>query len=191
MTRSSKLTFDHDDCEFNISDQCDRSFDYTFAANENKLFYDYIYSESNVVQLKRYLMFFVIKQDFFHSFFDSTSDDLNQHSKQKTYKNDVNNDRVRNFISLQSQNSECQSFSDCSSSSTTVSDSEVSQEQKAHCDDNDLDHAIISSRASQKTVSSMQVTTATTVNNWSAFVTNDQSSLIIIESEVKTWEKAV
>ncbi len=156
-----------------ISDRCDRSFDHTFAADENKLFYDYIYSESNVVQLKRYLTFFVVKRDFFHSFFDSTSDDLNQHSKQKTYKDDVNNDRVRDFVSLQSQNSECQSFSNRFSSSTTVSDSEVSQEQKAHCDDNDLDHAIISSRTSQRTVSLMQVTTATTVDNSSASVTND------------------
>jgi len=131
-------------------------------------------------------MFFVIKRDFFHSFFDSTSDDLNQHSKQKTYKDNVNNDRVRDFISLQSQNSECQSFSDHSSSSTTVSDSEVSQEQKVHCNDNDLDHAIISLRASQRTVLSMQVMTVTTVDDSSASVTNDQSSLIIIESEVKT-----
>jgi len=115
----------------------------------------------------------VVKRDFFHSFFDSTSDDLNQHSKQKTYKDDVNNDRVRDFVSLQSQNSECQSFSNRFSSSTTVSDSEVSQEQKAHCDDNDLDHAIISSRTSQRTVSLMQVTTATTVDDSSASVTND------------------
>lgn len=78
MKVTSKLTSDHDDCESNIFDRCDRSRDHSFQANEKSLFLDHIYSIFYSILLKHYLTFFDIKRDFFHSFFDSEADDLNQ-----------------------------------------------------------------------------------------------------------------
>ncbi len=78
MKVTSKLTSDHDDCESNIFDRCDRSRDHSFQADEKSLFLNHIYSIFYSILLKRYLTFFDIKRDFFHSFFDSEADDLNQ-----------------------------------------------------------------------------------------------------------------
>jgi len=78
MKVTSELTSDHDDCESNISDRCGRPRDHSFQADEKSLFLDHIYSLFYSILLKRYLTFFDIKRDFFHSFFDSEADDLNQ-----------------------------------------------------------------------------------------------------------------
>ncbi len=78
MKVTSELTSDHDDCESNIFDRCDRSRDHSFQADEKSLFLNHIYSIFYSTLFKCYLTFFDIKRDFFHSFFDSEADDLNQ-----------------------------------------------------------------------------------------------------------------
>ena len=80
MKVTLKLTSDHDDCELNIFDRCNRSRDHSFQADEKSLFLNHIYSIFYSILLKCYLTFFDIKQDFFHSFFNSEADDLNQRS---------------------------------------------------------------------------------------------------------------
>ncbi len=80
MKVTLKLTSDHDDCKLNIFDRCNRSRDHSFHSDEKSLFLNHIYSIFYNILLKRYLTFFDIKRDFFHSFFDSEADDLNQRS---------------------------------------------------------------------------------------------------------------
>ena len=84
-TIASELTSNHDDCEQNIFDRCDRPKKHSFQADEESLFLDHIYSSSYCILLKRYLTFFVVKRDFFRAFFDSKEDDLNQQSSTRAY----------------------------------------------------------------------------------------------------------
>jgi hypothetical protein len=51
-----------------------------FEADEGYLFFDHIYSTSYDTTPKRYLTSFAITRDFFHSFFGTAEDDLDQHS---------------------------------------------------------------------------------------------------------------
>lgn len=78
MKVTSELTSDHDDCESDISDRCDRPRDHSFQADEESLFLNHIYSTFYSILFKRYLTSFGIKRDFFHSFFGSEADDLDQ-----------------------------------------------------------------------------------------------------------------
>lgn len=78
MKVTPELTSDHDDCESNISDRCGRPRDHSFQADEESLFLDHIYSTFYSTLPKRYLTSFGIKRDFFHSFFGSEADDLDQ-----------------------------------------------------------------------------------------------------------------
>jgi hypothetical protein len=78
MKVTPKLTSDHDDCGSDISDRCGRPRDHSFQADEESLFLDHIYSTSYSTLPKRYLTSFGIKRDFFHSFFGSEADDLDQ-----------------------------------------------------------------------------------------------------------------
>jgi len=84
-----ELTSDHDDCESNISDRCDRSYDQYFQADQKSLFLAYIYSNSYSRILRRYLTSFAVNEDFFHSFFGSEENDLDQKSRVKTLRNDI------------------------------------------------------------------------------------------------------
>lgn len=84
-----ELTSDHDDCESNIFDRCDKSYNQSFQADQKSLFLDYIYSNSYSRISRRYLTSFAVKEDFFHSFFDSEENDLDQESRVKTLWNDI------------------------------------------------------------------------------------------------------
>jgi len=54
--------------------------------DEDKIFYDYTHSQSSDIRPKRYLTSFAVKRDFFHSFFGSSLDDLDQCPYIATYK---------------------------------------------------------------------------------------------------------
>ncbi len=84
-----ELTSDHDDCESNISDRCGRSYDQSFQADQESLFLDYIYSNSYSRIPRRYLTSFAVKGDFFHSFFGSEENDLDQESRVETLRDDI------------------------------------------------------------------------------------------------------
>jgi len=79
-----ELTSDHDGCGSDISDRCGRPYDQSFQADQESLFLDYIYSAAYTRVPKRYLTSFAVKRDFFHSFFGSEEDDLDQEPRMGT-----------------------------------------------------------------------------------------------------------
>lgn len=191
MTVPPELTSDHDDCGSDISDRCGRPYERSFAADEDNLFYEYIYSQSYEIRPKRYLTSFAVKRDFFHSFFGSTPDDLDQHPKHATCEDGVADDRALDRSSSHLQDPGGQPTSERSPPSTGVPDPQVSQEQEDHRGGKDLDHALVSPRTSQGPVSPMQATATTTVSDESAPVANDQSPSAIVGSGGAAREKAV
>ncbi len=87
-----ELTSDHDGCGSDISDRCGRPYDQSFQADQESLFLDYIYSTSYTRVSKRYLTSFAVKRDFFHSFFGSEEDDLDQEPRMETLRDDIAKD---------------------------------------------------------------------------------------------------
>jgi len=73
-----ELTSDHDNCRPELSDRCGRPRTSTLLADEGFLFLGHIYSTLYDTTPKRYLTSFAITRDFFHSFFGTTEDDLDQ-----------------------------------------------------------------------------------------------------------------
>jgi hypothetical protein len=87
MTAAPELTSDHENGRPDISDKCGRPdisyrcgrpHDSALQADEGCLFFDYIYSTSYDTAPKRYLTSFAVTRDFFHSFFGTAEDDLDQ-----------------------------------------------------------------------------------------------------------------
>jgi len=74
-----ELTSDHYNYRPDISDRCGRPRASALEADEGYLFIDHIYSTSYDTTPKRYLTSFAITRDFFHSFFGTAKDDLDQH----------------------------------------------------------------------------------------------------------------
>ncbi|KAF4630047.1 hypothetical protein G7Y89_g8099 [Cudoniella acicularis] len=87
MTAAPELTSDREDGRPDISDKYSRPdisyrygrpHDSALQADEGCLFFDYIYLTSYDTTPKRYLTSFAITRDFFHSFFGTAKDDLDQ-----------------------------------------------------------------------------------------------------------------
>jgi Protein of unknown function (DUF3723) len=80
VTNIPELTSNHENRRPDISDRCGRPRVSVLQADEGYLFFDHIYSTSYDTSPKRYLTSFAITRDFFHSFFGTAEDDLDQHS---------------------------------------------------------------------------------------------------------------
>jgi len=87
MTAAPELTSDRENGRPDISDKCGRpDISYrcgrphssALQADEGCIFFDHIYSTSYDIAPKRYLTSFAITRDFFHSFFGTAEDDLDQ-----------------------------------------------------------------------------------------------------------------
>ncbi|PVH69165.1 hypothetical protein DL98DRAFT_541837 [Cadophora sp. DSE1049] len=64
--------------DIKLSDKCGRPRTSALLVDEGFLFFDHIYSTLYDTTPKRYLTSFAITRDFFHSFFGTTEDDLDQ-----------------------------------------------------------------------------------------------------------------
>jgi hypothetical protein len=80
VTTTPKLTSNHDNYRLDISDRCGQPRTSALEADKGYLFFDHIYSTSYNTTPKRYVTSFAITQDFFHSFFGTTEDDLDQYT---------------------------------------------------------------------------------------------------------------
>ena len=80
-----ELTSDHEGCGSDISDRCGRPRECSFQADEESLFLKHIYFTSYSTVPKRYLTSFAVKRDFFHAFFGSEEDDLDQQPPFKAF----------------------------------------------------------------------------------------------------------
>ena len=78
VTIAPELTSDHDNCRPELSDRCGMPRTSALLADKSFLFFDHIYSTSYDTTPKRYLTSFAITRDFFHSFFGTAEDDLDQ-----------------------------------------------------------------------------------------------------------------
>ncbi|KAH8745416.1 hypothetical protein F5882DRAFT_111163 [Hyaloscypha sp. PMI_1271] len=77
-TTTPELTSDHDNGRPDIIDRCGRPRTSAFQADEGYLFFDHIYSTSYETTPKRHLTSFAVTRDFFHSFFGTAEDELEQ-----------------------------------------------------------------------------------------------------------------
>lgn len=77
-TASPELISDVDNCKPDISNGCGRPRLGALQADEGYLLLDYIYSTSYDTAPKRYLTSFAVTRDFFHGFFGTMQDDLDQ-----------------------------------------------------------------------------------------------------------------
>jgi hypothetical protein len=73
-----ELTSAYDNCRPDISDRCGRPRVGALQSDEDYLFFDHIYSTSYDTTPRQYLTSFAITRDFFHSFFGTAEDDLDQ-----------------------------------------------------------------------------------------------------------------
>ena len=186
-----ELTSDHNSCGSDISDRCGRPYDDSLAADEDKLFFDYIYEQSYDMRPKRYLTSFDIKRDFFHSFFGSSPDNLDQHPGLATSEDGIADDRARDRSSSYLQDPKGQPTSERPPPSAGVSDPQVEQEEEDRRCDKGLDHPVVPPDTSQGSASPMQATT-TAVDDQSALVASDPSPSAIVESRMEAaQEKAV
>ena len=64
-----KLTFNYDNCGFDIINRYKISFEKSFLANRQYLFLQYLYLNLYSITLKRYLTSFDIKRNIFYNFF--------------------------------------------------------------------------------------------------------------------------
>ena len=74
------LTSSHDNCRPDISDRCGRPRIKALEADEDYLFVDHIYSTSLDMMPRQYLTSFAVTRDFFHRFFGTAEDDLDENS---------------------------------------------------------------------------------------------------------------
>lgn len=78
MTAAPELTSNRENGRPDISYKCGRPHSNALQADEGCLFFNHIYSTSYNIAPKRYLTSFAITRDFFHSFFGTAKDDLDQ-----------------------------------------------------------------------------------------------------------------
>jgi hypothetical protein len=72
LTTDLELTSDHDNCGLDISERCSWPREDALQANEDYLFFDYIYSTSYDTTPKRYITSLAITRDSFHSTAEDT-----------------------------------------------------------------------------------------------------------------------
>ncbi len=175
-TTTSELTSNHDNCEQNIFDRCDRSKKHSFQADKKSLFLDHIYSSSYCTLFKWYLTFFVVKQDFFCIFFYLKEDDLNQQLLTRVYQ--------ENYVQHQNENvamfnSKVQSVKNCLSISlnVTLASEDVVIEQDDLDDELDSDHAIDSISSSRESILSQSVSVSSVLSVFSILSVSSVSSV--------------
>ena len=95
---TSELSSDYDNCSSDIFNWFSKSHNHSFQADQESLFIDYIYSTFYSTTVRHYLTSFAVKRDFFHSFFSSEKDHLNQQSHYESSQNGIaqkkNEDKV-------------------------------------------------------------------------------------------------